>query len=142
MKNVTSWRLGPLFRRVGGLLVVFSLAACAHGSLPASRAAYGTTYGAELERGTASWYGADLHGRRTASGERFDMHELTAAHRSLPFGTRVLVRNPSNGRQVVVRINDRDPFKRGRVIDLSYAAARALGLHAHGYGPVVLHELR
>ena len=55
MKNVTSWRLGPLFRRVGGLLVVFSLAACAHGSLPASRATYGTTYGAELEQGTASW---------------------------------------------------------------------------------------
>ena len=109
-------------------------AACAHGSLPSQ------TSGRVLEQGRASWYGADFQGRRTASGERFDMHALTAAHKTLPFGTRVLVRNPRNGKQVVVRINDRGPFSRDRIIDLSHAAARHLGLDASGHGHVVLHE--
>ena len=109
-------------------------AACAHGSLPSQ------TSGRVLEQGRASWYGADFQGRRTASGERFDMHAFTAAHKTLPFGTRVLVRNPRNGKQVVVRINDRGPFSRDRIIDLSHAAARRLGLDASGHGHVVLHE--
>lgn len=80
------------------------------------------------EVGLASWYGPRFHGRRTASGERYDMHALTAAHPTLPFDTRVRVRNPANGREVVLRINDRGPYKRGRILDLSRAAARALGI--------------
>ncbi len=93
------------------------------------------------ERGTASWYGPGFHGRRTASGERFDQEALTAAHPHLPFGTRVLVRREDTGETVVVRINDRGPFKRGRIIDLSYAAARAIGMDRSGTAPVALYLL-
>lgn len=82
--------------------------------------------------GTASWYGKAHHGQQTASGETYDMHALTAAHRSLPLGTRVLVTNLKNDRSVEVRINDRGPFVRGRILDLSYAAARALGSLSDG----------
>jgi rare lipoprotein A len=85
-----------------------------------------------IERGRASWYGRRFQGRRTASGEPFDMRELTAAHKTLPFGTKVRVRSLRNGREVVVRINDRGPFTKGRVIDLSRAAIKALGLSARG----------
>lgn len=86
--------------------------------------------------GTASWYGPGFHGRQTASGERFNRNAMTAAHRTLPFGTRVLVTNVSNNRQVAVRINDRGPFSHGRVIDLSEGAAREIGLHLAGVGTV------
>ena len=86
----------------------------------------------------ASWYGQELHGRRTASGERFDMNALTAAHRQLPFGTRLRVRSLDTGREVVVRINDRGPFMREREIDLSAAAARALGIQRLGVARVQL----
>lgn len=79
-------------------------------------------------RGIASWYGGKWHGRRTASGERFNQHALTAAHKTLPLGTRVHVRNLDNGRSVVVTINDRGPFVRNRVIDLSRGAARAISM--------------
>lgn len=96
--------------------------------------------GAELSRGKASWYGPGFHGKRTASGERFDMNELTAAHRTLPFGTLVRVLNPQNGREVVVRINDRGPRIRDRIIDLSKAAAAAIDLLQVGEAPVVLIE--
>jgi rare lipoprotein A len=89
-------------------------------------------------QGIASWYGLGFHGRRTASGERFDMNALTAAHPSLPFGTRLLVENPANGRTVVVRVNDRGPHVRGRIIDLSHAAARTLGLLGWGAKSVVV----
>lgn len=94
----------------------------------------------EVGRGLASWYGPRFHGRRTASGERFDQHAFTAAHRTLPFGTVVRVRSLVNGRTVDVRINDRGPFLKRRVIDLSRAAADALGLLDSGKGikPVVL----
>ena len=92
----------------------------------------------ELARGRATWYGAKFNGRRTSSGERFDMNALTAAHESLPFGTRVLVRNISNGREVVVRINDRLPHPGKRVIDLSRAAAASLGILKAGQAAVVL----
>lgn len=92
----------------------------------------------EIGRGKASWYGAGFHGKRTASGERFDMHALTAAHRTLPFGTRVRVRNPQNGREVVVRINDRGPSRGNRIIDLSRAAAEAIDLLRPGEAAVVL----
>ena len=95
---------------------------------------------AELARGRASWYGHRFHGRRTSSGERYDMNELTAAHPTLPFGTRVRVRNAMNGREVVVRINDRLPRMRDRIIDLSKAAAAALGFLKAGVAPVVLIE--
>lgn len=93
---------------------------------------------AVLSRGRASWYGAKFHGRRTSSGERFDMHDLTAAHPTLPFGTKLLVRNEANGREVVVRVNDRGPHTRGRIIDLSRAAAAALGFIRAGEARVVL----
>jgi rare lipoprotein A len=96
--------------------------------------------GTELGRGKASWYGPGFHGRRTASGERFDMNALTAAHRTLAFGTRVLVRNVQNGREVVVRINDRGPHVHGRIIDLSKAAAEALDVLQAGEVPVILIE--
>ena len=78
--------------------------------------------------GIASWYGAPFHGRRTANGERYDMHALTAAHPTLPLRSFVHVRHIANRREVVLRINDRGPFKAGRIIDLSRAAARALGI--------------
>lgn len=92
----------------------------------------------EFGRGKASWYGPGFQGRRTASGERFDMNELTAAHRTLPFGTRVRVRNEHNGREVIVRINDRGPRIPDRIIDLSKAAADALGFVKAGEASVVL----
>lgn len=87
----------------------------------------------------ASWYGQKFHGRRTASGERFDMHELTAAHPTLPFGTLVEVRNLDNGRSVVVRINDRGPAIAGRIIDVSYAAAVELAMIDRGVAEVALY---
>jgi rare lipoprotein A len=92
----------------------------------------------ELERGQASWYGPRFHGRRTASGERYDQYALTAAHKSLPFGTLVRVRSLVTGKEVDVRVNDRGPFVRGRVIDVSRAAAEALGMMALGVKPVAL----
>jgi rare lipoprotein A len=82
--------------------------------------------------GLATWYGPKFHGKRTASGERFDMHELTAAHRSLPFGTNVKVTNLDNGKSVTVRINDRGPSGRGKIIDLSYEAAKKIGMADKG----------
>ena len=82
--------------------------------------------------GHASWYGPGFGGRRTASGERFNPHALTGAHRTLPLGTNVRVTNLRNGRSVTVRINDRGPFVRGRTIDLSLAAARQIGLTGIG----------
>lgn len=91
-----------------------------------------------VETGVASWYGPDFHGRPTSSREIFDQNDLTAAHPSLPFGTMVLVTNLENGRQVTVRINDRGPFIKGRIIDLSYAAARMLDMVGPGTARVRL----
>lgn len=108
------------------------LSACAGQSL------YPGGYSAE---GKASYYGARHHGKKTASGERFDQHALTAAHRSLPFGTRVRVTNLHNDKQVVVRINDRGPFVRGRVIDLSHKAAERLDMLRAGVVPVRVQQL-
>lgn len=85
-----------------------------------------------VETGIASWYGPEFHGRKTSSLEIFDMHDLTAAHRTLPFGTLVQVTNLDNGRTLTVRINDRGPFVKDRIIDLSYAAARMLGMIGPG----------
>jgi rare lipoprotein A len=86
--------------------------------------------------GLASWYGAKHHGKRTASGEIFDQNKFTAAHRTLPWGSIVKVTNLENGKAVEVRINDRGPFTKGRIIDLSRAAARALGMVQSGVSPV------
>ncbi len=98
--------------------------------------------GVYREEGYASWYGEEFHGRPTASGELFDMYKFTAAHRSLPFGTLVLVKNKKNGKKVVVRINDRGPFVEGRIIDLSYAAAKSLGFAHRGVIPVEIEVLQ
>ena len=87
------------------------------------------------EAGLASWYGAKFHGRPTASGERYDMYAMSAAHKTLPLPSYVRVRNPANGREVVLRVNDRGPFVDGRVIDLSYTAALRLGVLG-GVAPV------
>ena len=91
--------------------------------------------------GQASYYGARHHGRKTASGERFDQHALTAAHRSLPFGSRVRVTNLRNDKTVVVRINDRGPYARGRIIDLSQKAAEQLDMLRSGTAPVRIEQL-
>ena len=96
------------------------------------------TSGRSLGAGVASYYGSRFHGRRTANGERFDMNAMTAAHKRLPFGSRVRVTNPRNGKSVVVRINDRGPFTRGRTIDLSKAAAQRIGIVSRGHGQVEL----
>ncbi|HEX3500933.1 MAG TPA: septal ring lytic transglycosylase RlpA family protein [Stellaceae bacterium] len=88
--------------------------------------------------GLASWYGAEHQGKRTASGARFDMNALTAAHRSLPLGTMLLVENLANRRTILVRVNDRGPFVGARIIDLSQEAARRIGLKESGTGRVAL----
>jgi rare lipoprotein A len=102
--------------------------AVAQASAAATVLADESTALARLETGIASWYGRQFQGRKTASGERFDMDALTAAHPNLPFGSWVRVRNLLNGRSVDVRINDRGPYIKRRIIDLSRAAARALGV--------------
>ncbi len=91
------------------------------------------------ERGIASWYGTAFHGKRTAMGEVYDMYAMTAAHPTMPLPSYARVRNPANGREVVVRVNDRGPFHPGRVIDLSYAAAQKLDVR--GVSPVELQRL-
>lgn len=91
-----------------------------------------------ISDGIASYYGDRFNGRRTASGERFNMHGLTAAHRTLEFGTRVMVTNKANGRSVEVTINDRGPYARGRTIDLSKGAAREIGMLGSGVARVEL----
>jgi rare lipoprotein A len=96
--------------------------------------------GAE-ETGAASWYGHPYHGRRTASGEVYDMNDLTAAHRSLPLGTRLMVTNLDTGQTVEVRVNDRGPLVAERILDLSYAAARVIGADRVGVIPVRLRIL-
>ncbi|MBX9960145.1 MAG: septal ring lytic transglycosylase RlpA family protein [Burkholderiaceae bacterium] len=88
------------------------------------------------DTGQASYYGNEFHGRKTANGERFDQGKLTAAHRSLPFGTRVKVTNTQNGKTVVVRVNDRGPFVKGRIIDLSSSAFRSIASLNAGVVPV------
>lgn len=92
------------------------------------------------ESGLASWYGRKFHGRSTSSGEPYDMYAMTAAHKTLPIPSYVRVRNPANGREIVVRVNDRGPFAEGRVIDLSYAAAAKLGV-LHRVSPVHLRRI-
>jgi len=95
-----------------------------------------------VDRGIASWYGGDFHGRLTASGEIYDQFKMTAAHRLLPLGSLVRVTNAENGREVEVVINDRGPFIKGRIIDLSYTAAKQLGGVNPGILPVVVEVIQ
>ena len=127
------------------LLVVAALAACGG---PSKREAPPAKPDGErgpapaavdVQHGLATWYGV---GRGTASGERFNKHAMAAAHRTLPFGTRVRVTNQRNGRSVIVRINDRGPFVRGRIIDVTEAAAVQLGMKRDGVVPVKVERLR
>jgi rare lipoprotein A len=90
------------------------------------------------EKGVASWYGPKFHGRKTSSGERFNMYAMTAAHRTLPLGSIVRVTHIGNGKKVVLKINDRGPFVEGRIIDLSYGAARTLGMVKEGVARVTV----
>ena len=148
---MSAWRLHYHHRmpaRIVWLILLFSLAGCAtaptapaptpasrpRAALPAPSTRRPPALRPEAfeQTGEASWYGRQHHGKPTASGETYDMHKLTAAHRTLPLGTRVLVTNLDNGRTVEVRINDRGPFADGRLLDLSYAAARQLGAVGDG----------
>lgn len=91
--------------------------------------------------GLVSWYGPGFHGHRTASGERYNMHAMTCASRDLPFGTMLELTNTANGEKAIVRVNDRGPFMRWRILDLSYAAARKLGFYRSGQAEVEVREL-
>jgi rare lipoprotein A len=98
-------------------------------------------WGDHYLRGMASYYGQEFHGRKTANGEIFNMYKLSAAHRTLPLGTTVRVWNLENGRNVVLRVNDRGPFIEGRILDLSYAAALELEMVSQGVAPVQIEIL-
>lgn len=115
------------------LLALLVLTGCARTVAVAPPGPAGTE-----ETGYASWYGHPYHGRRTASGEVYDMNDMTAAHRTLPLGTRLMVTNLDTGRAVEVRVNDRGPFVDGRILDLSYGAARVIGADRAGVVPVRL----
>ena len=127
-------------RRLAAVLALVMLAACAEQPLPPPEVTVvpppplqpAPEQPSFTQAGTASWYGGFHHGRKTASGERFDMHAMTAAHRSLRLGTVLRVTNLDNGRTANVRVNDRGPYKPGRIIDLSAAAARELGMKQDG----------
>ncbi|HEX4965283.1 MAG TPA: septal ring lytic transglycosylase RlpA family protein [Thermoanaerobaculia bacterium] len=119
------------------LFYLFLLTGCSNHPKPSVAPGVGLP----LQRGLASWYGPKFQGRRTASGERYDMHDKTAAHLSLPFGTRLGVRNVRTGREVLVRVNDRGPFSKNRIIDLSYAAAKELGIVGEGTASVELYAI-
>ena len=129
-------RVTVRFTAAMAVLALLALAGCATAPRKADRPPAPALAKAS---GIASYYAKSLNGRRTASGERYDGKALTAAHRTLPFGSRVRVTNLGNGRSVVVRINDRGPFVRGRVIDLTPAGARAIGFS--GVAPVSLSVL-
>lgn len=119
-------KLSPVVTRCLLLVAIIALASCAS-----------SRYETFQDRSAvASWYGPEFHGRLTASGERFNMHDFTCAHRELPFGTVLKVTNVSNNRSVICIVNDRGPFVPGRDVDLSYAAAREIGLVGPGTGNV------
>jgi rare lipoprotein A len=103
--------------------------------------AFGSKSDVYEEKGIASWYGKDFHGKTTSSGERYDMFKYTAAHKTLPLGTKVKVTNLSNGKSVRVKINDRGPFVEGRIIDLSYVAALQIGIVKTGTAKVKIRVL-
>src|SRR5689334_19906246 len=128
---------------LGSLLAAVALTACGGAQHPPGKTRTGMAEHPGAQRGLATFYGKEQQGGPTASGERFDMRKLTAAHRTLPFGTRVRVTNTRNGRSVEVRINDRGPYGgNGRIIDVSEAAARRLGMIDAGVVPVTVEVLR
>jgi rare lipoprotein A len=124
------------------LAVMFALALLACGGAPKKKPGGGGGGGGTVQHGLASWYGGKHHGGPTASGERFNKHALTAAHKKLRMHTKVRVTNKRNGRTVVVRINDRGPYVKGRIIDLSERAAQILGMIDAGVVPVKIELLR
>jgi rare lipoprotein A len=135
--------------RPSALVPLLALAACAHTAPESStirevhphphetrsRSHETPSHVAGAQEGQCSWYGREQHGHLTANGEHFDMYGFTAAHRTLPMHTRVRVTNLKNGRSVIVRINDRGPYSKGRIIDVSYAAAKSLGMLDSGVVP-------
>lgn len=126
-----------------GLCVLAALVVAACSGPPKHGTPTGGSQGSGVQRGMATFYGDEQQGGPTASGERFDKRKMTAAHRTLPLGTRVRVTNTRNGRSVEVRINDRGPYgNRGRIIDLSEAAARQLDMIDAGVVPVIVEVLR
>ncbi|WP_298720378.1 septal ring lytic transglycosylase RlpA family protein [uncultured Oceanisphaera sp.] len=127
-------------RCFGWLPLLLLVQSCSSNFLPSSPASTQATSVAGVQ-GMASYYGARHHGRKTASGEPFNQHALTAAHRTLPFGTRVRVTNLNNKKSVIVRINDRGPYAKGRIIDLSAQAARELNMIRAGVVPVRVERL-
>lgn len=130
--------VGTLFLGAGALLLTMSSCQTI-GKHPASVSPSGLKLHSQ---GMASWYGKRFHGRKTANGERYDMNKMTAAHPSLPFGTVVLVQSTSSGKTVEVRVNDRGPYAKGRIIDLSFKAAKALGFIRKGMDKVKIFILK
>ena len=131
--NLISWRrLAPF---ILALLLIILLASC--GCLSANAPRKGRP-----QIGVASWYGKEFHGRPTSSGEIFDMYKLTAAHKELPLGTRVRVTNLKNRKSVIVKVNDRGPFVKGRIIDLAYGAAKVIGMVEDGVARVRVEIVR
>jgi rare lipoprotein A len=140
-----AWAFGPSATIAIGLVVAITMFGCSQQpapqyqyALPAPPTSHPS--GGKLE--VASWYGPGFAGRLTSDGEIYNPHELTAASKTLPIGSRVRVTNPKNGRSVVVRINDRGPYVRGRSLDLSHSAAQQIGLCAEGVGHVRVRVLR
>ena len=129
----------PLLALLVALALALSVTGCASRHAPAAQRR--VTYTASPATGDASYYASRFQGRPTASGERFDNNQLTAAHRTMPFGTKVRVTNLSNGRSVVVRVNDRGPYARGRIIDLSQAAAIRIDIVRAGVARVRVEPL-
>ena len=119
-------------------MLTFFTSACDAGSFAGWKKVLGLSGGKTVK---ASWYGGKHHGGPTASGEKFNQHALTAAHKTFTFNTRVRVTNPANGKSVVVRINDRGPYIKGREIDLSYAAAKQIGILNQGIAKVKIEKL-
>jgi len=141
--RVVAPRRGPSAGCLRGLSIAAALAMAACGAPPKNAVPPGGGQEPGVQRGMATFYGDEQQGGPTASGERFDKRQLTAAHRTLPMGTRVRVTNTRNGRSVEVRINDRGPYgNRSRIIDLSEAAARQLDMIAAGVVPVIVEVLK
>lgn len=134
MKAQSPWLLGGT-----AVLVLAALTACGGGR--SHRGPEGLSRKERIQVGVSSWYGKEFHGKPTASGEPFDMYDLTAAHRTLPLGSRCKVTNLENGRQTVLKINDRGPFVKGRILDCSYGAAQRLGFAGKGLAKVRIEVL-
>ena len=146
---VVDWRLRVTFLWTLSLVLTLFVGGCSYiggssSSPPRSRPPTPDLSGiapGTIQTGLASWYGPGFHGKRTANGEIYNQHDLTAAHPSLPLGTRVMVTNVNTNQAIEVRVNDRGPYVGGRAIDLSYAAARSIGVYEPGVAPVRIEVL-